>query len=191
MKFIPTPIAGVTIIEAEPFEDDRGVFRRHFDAKEFQQANVLSKVRQANVSENKFALTLRGFHYQLPPHAEAKTLSCIKGRMYDIAVDLRPSSPTYLKWTGIELTENNRKSFHIPLGCANAFLTLEPSTIIHYYVSQDYEPSAERGIRFNDPTFNFVWPETPKLISEKDQGHPDFNEAKHREEYNDHFENSV
>lgn len=174
MKFYKQKIKGVYLIEPEPFVDDRGVFRRHFDGKQFKENKITTKVIQANISENVFKHTLRGFHYQEFPYGEGKTLSCIKGAIYDIIVDLRPGSPTYMKWISFELDENNRLSIHIPPGCANAFLTLEKNSIIHYYCSKAYVPKAERGIRFDDPSFNFKWPHPPKVISDKDKNHPDF-----------------
>lgn len=174
MKFIEQKIKGALLIEPKPFMDDRGVFRRHFCKREFAEHGIDDIVLQANVSENKYAYTLRGFHYQIPPFGEGKTLSCLKGKIYDILVDLRPESETFLQWISFELDENNRNSIHIPKGCANAFLTLEDNCLIHYYCSQSYHPDAERGIRYNDPKFNFIWPEEPKIISDKDKNHPNF-----------------
>lgn len=174
MKFHKQKIKGVYLIEPEPFVDDRGVFRRHFDQKEFKDKSITTRIVQANISENKYQYTLRGFHYQIPPYEEGKTLSCIKGAIFDIVVDVRPKSPTYLKWISFELDESNRKAIHIPPGCANAFLTLKDNCIIHYYCSQFYNPKAEKGIRYNDPLFNFKWPHSPKVISDKDKNHQNF-----------------
>lgn len=174
MKFHKQIIPGVFLIEPEPFIDDRGVFRRHFDQKQFKENSIVTNIVQANISENKFKYTLRGFHYQKNPHGEGKTLSCIKGEIYDIIVDVRPNSPTYLQWISFKLNEKNRLSIHIPPGCANAFLTLKVGSIIHYYCSKPYTPKAERGIRYNDPTFKFKWPHKPLVISDKDNNHPDF-----------------
>ena len=174
MKFIPQAIPGAYVIEPEPFEDDRGVFRRHFCQEEFTAATLISDVRQCNVSENRHKHTLRGFHYQVQPFCECKTMSCLKGAMYDIVVDLRPASPTYLKWVSVELNDRNRRSVHIPQGCANAFLTLEDDSIVHYYCSEFYHPEAEKGIRYNDPLFQFKWPVEPAQISRKDLSHLDF-----------------
>ena len=174
MKFFEQSIEGVYLIEPEPFVDNRGMFRRHFCRKEFEEHGIVGEVAQCNVSENRSKHTLRGFHYQLPPHGEGKTLSCLKGSIYDVVIDVLPSSPTYLKWISFELSEDNRKSIHIPPGCANAFLTLEDNSIIHYYCSNYYMSEAERGIRYNDPLFNFKWPAVPAMISEKDLKHPDF-----------------
>jgi len=174
MKFYEQKITGVFLIEPEPFVDDRGVFRRHFCEREFKSHNIVTDVKQCNVSENKYKHILRGFHYQLPPYGEGKTLSCIKGSIYDVVVDLRSDSPTYMKWIFVELNEKNRKSIHVSPGCANAFMTLQDNCIIHYYCSEFYTPDAERGIRYNDPTFNFIWPAEPKIISDKDKSFPDY-----------------
>lgn len=174
MKFLKSKINGAYSIFPEPFVDTRGMFRRHFCYKEFKKNNIRYNVEQANVSENKYALTLRGFHYQVYPYQEGKTLSCLKGSIYDIIVDLRKNSPSYMRWESFELSEKNRKSIFIPPGCANAFLTLTSDCLIHYYCSKSYNPSAEKGIRYNDPSFNFIWPKKPKVISHKDLNHPDF-----------------
>lgn len=174
MKFIPQTIPGAFLIEAAPFADDRGVFRRHFCEKEFAAHGIANVVMQANISENRYAHTLRGFHYQLLPAGEGKTLSCLQGSIYDVIVDVRPDSPTYMKWVSFELKAANRQSIHIPPGCANAFLTLEDNSVMHYYCSHSYVPAMERGIRWSDPAFGFRWPHVPKVISDKDANHPDY-----------------
>lgn len=178
MKFHKQKITGVYLIEPQPFADDRGMFRRHFDFKEFKSNGIIPKVVQANISENKYKYTLRGFHYQVNPYGEGKTFSCFKGAVYDIVVDIRPKSPTYLQWISFELNEDNRISLHVPPGCSNAILTLQDNSVMHYYCSQFYTPKAERGIRYNDPIFNFKWPHKPKVISEKDSNHPNFTPVK-------------
>ncbi|HYV37359.1 MAG TPA: dTDP-4-dehydrorhamnose 3,5-epimerase family protein [Gemmataceae bacterium] len=178
MKFQPQEIAGVFLIEPSPFQDDRGVFRRHFCAEGFRKHGLPSIAVQANISENPHAFTLRGFHYQLPPHAEAKTLSCLRGKIHDIVVDVRPDSPTFMQWRAFDLDDVNRLSLHVPAGCANAFLTLVDHCLIQYYCSYPYTPAAERGIRYNDPAFGFTWPAEPRLISDKDRSHPDFQRPK-------------
>jgi dTDP-4-dehydrorhamnose 3,5-epimerase len=174
MRFFEQKLPGVFIIEPEPFQDDRGMFRRNFCVEEYKKAGIVTDIKQCNVSENNYKHTLRGFHYQLPPHGEGKTMSCFKGAIYDIIVDLRPDSPTYLEWISLELNDRNRKTIHVPPGCANAFLTLEDNSLIFYYCSEKFTPQAERGIRYNDPLFKFNWPFEPKVISEKDKNHPDF-----------------
>lgn len=174
MKFYIKKINGVYLIEPELFIDNRGVYRRHFCQRELKAHSIPAKVAQANIVESKTAFTLRGFHYQEYPYEEGKILSCIKGAIYDIVVDIRPKSPTYLKWVAFELDENNKKSVSIPPGCAHATLTLQDNTIVHYYSTQFYHPESERGIRYNDPLFKFNWPHEPSIISEKDKNHPNF-----------------
>jgi len=174
MKFTELKLSGVFKIEAEPFIDDRGVFRRHFCQEEFSNHNIATNIQQANVSENKYIHTLRGFHYQEEPSGEGKTLSCLRGSIFDIVVDLRETSPTYMQWVSIELNPENRLSVHIPPGCANAFLTTAEDSLIHYYCSESYNPDAEKGIRYNDPAFEFIWPCEPQRISEKDLNIPDY-----------------
>jgi len=174
MKFTEQKLAGVYLIEPEPFEDNRGVFRRHFCKEEFSENLISTVIQQCNISENKYANTLRGFHYQTSPYEEGKTLSCLRGSIYDVVVDLRPDSKTYMQWISVELNEKNNHSIHIAPGCANAFFTLEDECLIHYYCSQSYAPSSERGIRYDDPSFNFKWPAEPVIISERDISHPDY-----------------
>ena len=136
-------------------------FAAIFCAEEFQRNGLAPRVAQANVSENVHAFTLRGFHYQLRPHGEDKTLSCLKGRVYDIVVNVREESPTFMKWFSCELDDTSRLSLHVPAGSANAFLTLVDGVLVQYYCSHPYTVAAERGIRFNDPAFGFVWPQAP------------------------------
>jgi dTDP-4-dehydrorhamnose 3,5-epimerase len=174
MKFYEQKLSGVYLIEPEPFVDDRGVFRRHFCEREFSENGIITDVQQSNVSENKYAHTLRGFHYQVNPYEEGKTLSCLKGGIYDVVVDLRPDSKTYMQWISVELNEKNKHSIHIAPGCANAFFTLQDDCLIHYYCSQSYTPDAEKGIRYDDPSFEFKWPATPAVISDRDLSHPDY-----------------
>ncbi len=174
MKFTPLELTGTWIIEPEPFSDERGSFFRHFCAQEFAAHGLETAMAQGNISINPYEGTLRGFHYQIPPFQEAKTISCLTGSLYDIVVDLRPQSPSFMKWLAVELSAQNRKSLHIPNGCANAWLTTAPDTTVHYYMSTPYAPQAYRGFRYNDPLFNFVWPTKPKVISEKDRHLPDF-----------------
>ena len=174
MIFHKKKLSGVYTIKPEPYCDDRGLLRRHFCQREFAENGIMMDVKQCNISENKLQHTLRGFHYQLPPHGENKILACVKGAIYDVVVDLRKESHTYLKWESFELTEENRLSLYVPLGCANAYLTLRDNTLIFYCHSEFYKPDAESSIRYNDPFFKFEWPAEPKVISDKDLDHPDF-----------------
>ena len=172
MIFHEQKLFGVFIIEPEPYADDRGLLRRHFCEKEFSEHDLMTGIKQCNVSENKSRHTLRGFHYQLPPHGEHKLLSCMKGAVHDIVVDLRKGSETYLKWQSFQLSEENRLSLYVPVGCANAYLTFQDNTWILYCHSEFYAPGAESGIRYNDPFFKFDWPVKPEVISDKDLNIP-------------------
>ena len=174
MKFEELGLKGVWLITPDVFVDERGVFRRHFCAKEYAEHGLAPTSPQGNVSENTHAGTLRGFHYQAGRFAEAKTLSCMTGAIYDIVVDLRPESPTWLQWVSVEISAADRRSLHVPAGCANAWMTTEPNTVIHYYMSESYSPESYRGFRYNDPAFGFRWPSEPKVISDKDRTFPDF-----------------
>ena len=174
MKFRELSLSGVWLIDAEPFSDDRGVFFRHFCAEEFAAHGIEPAVVQGNISVNPHLGTLRGFHYQEPPDEESKTLSCLTGAIYDIVVDLRPNSQTFMSWVSVELSAQNHRSLHLPAGCANAWLTVSENTVVHYYMSELYSPKAYCGFRYNDPGFGFDWPMEPKVISDKDNCFPDF-----------------
>ena len=174
MKFTELRLHGVCLIEPELFSDERGVFRRTFCAKELSDHGLESTAVQGNISENPHEGTLRGFHFQVPPFEEAKTLLCITGSLFDIVVDLRPTSPTFLEWVSVELSAEDRCSLHVPAGCANAWLTTAPNTAVHYYMSEAYRPNTDRGFRYNDPIFSFRWPCEPRIISQKDASYPDF-----------------
>ena len=171
MKIYKQKLKGVYLIKPEPFKDKRGIFRRHFCINELKKYRITKSIEQANISENPKKGTLRGFHFQKKPHQEAKTISCFKGSFYDVIIDLRKKSPTYMNWQSFVITEKNRFSLHIPKGCANAFLTLVDNTIIHYYCSNSYMPKFESGIMYNDPAFKIKWPFKPFHISVKDKSH--------------------
>jgi dTDP-4-dehydrorhamnose 3,5-epimerase len=174
MKFVELELPGVWLIAPDVHTDSRGAFRRHFCAREFAARGIAIGVAQGNISENPHPRTLRGFHYQVASSAEAKTLSCLSGAVYDIVVDLRPGSPTFMKWVTTEFSAGDRRSLHVPPGCANAWLTTAPDTTIHYYMSEFYAPDRERGLRFDDPAFDFLWPTPPQVISERDRSFPNF-----------------
>ena len=174
MIFKKQKIEGVHLILPESHEDERGVFRRHFCAKEFSDNGIVNKVEQANISENKSKYTLRGFHYQVNEHQEGKTISCISGKIYEVVLDIRKSSSTFKQWVSFELDSKNKQSVHIPPGCAHAYLTLEDNSVVHYYCSKSYAPKYEKGIRYDDKLFNFSWPHKPKFISKKDLSYEDF-----------------
>lgn len=174
MKFVPTPIAGVVRVEAEPHTDDRGLFARLHCPEEFAAAGIDFAPAQTSLSRNPKAGTLRGMHFQAAPHAEAKLVRVTRGRVFDVAVDLRPHSPTYRQWTGAELSAENLVGLYIGAGMAHGFLTLEPDTDVVYQIAPAYRPGHDAGVRWDDPAFGIAWPMAPVLISARDAGYPDF-----------------
>jgi dTDP-4-dehydrorhamnose 3,5-epimerase len=174
MKFIPTPLAGAYTIEPEKREDDRGFFARAFCVNEFDVHGLDRNIVQINNSLSKDKGTLRGIHYQLAPKAETKIVRCIRGSLYDVIVDLRPDSPTFLKWFGAELSAENRTMMFVPKGFGHAFITLEENTEAFYMVTEFYAPEHERGLRWDDPAIGIQWPAEPVIISDKDRNHRDF-----------------
>jgi dTDP-4-dehydrorhamnose 3,5-epimerase len=177
MKFSETDLPGAFVIELEPFHDDRGFFARGWCQSEFEKAGLVNKVCQVNVSFNKVAGTLRGMHYQIPPHCETKLIRCVRGALYDVIIDLRAGSTTHGQWFGIELSAENRKMLYVPEQFAHGFITLADETEATYQVSEFYTPGSERGIRYDDPRFAIEWPAAVKVISEKDQNWDDFTET--------------
>tara|TARA_B110000971_G_C19729684_1_gene372465 strand:+ start:102 stop:629 length:528 start_codon:yes stop_codon:yes gene_type:complete len=173
LKLQKTNIKGVYVVHNTPFSDERGSFTRLFCRKEFKE-KIKFEVKQSNLSINQKKYTLRGFHYQTGKSSENKILKCIKGKIFDIIVDLRKKSKTYKKYISITLDDKNNNSIILPKGCANAFLTLSNDTIVLYYTDNYYNKNFEKGIRFNDPSFKFKWPVKPKIISKKDQNYKNF-----------------
>ena len=170
MNFIKTEIEGLYVVELNKLGDERGFFARAWCEKEFAGKNLTSRMVQANTSYSKNRGTLRGLHYQVSPHEEAKLMRCIKGEIFDVAVDLRPDSKTYKKWFGIELTESNRRMLFIPEGFAHGYQTLVEDTEAFYMSSAFYTSEAERGLRWNDPAIAIKWPITDNLnITDKDK----------------------
>jgi len=174
MRFIPSPLTGVVTIELDAVEDERGFFARTFCIDDFARAGIALMPKQANISHNADALTLRGMHYQAPPYGEPKLVQCVRGRIFDVAVDLRPESPSFRQWFGVELAPAMRRMLFVPAGCAHGFLTLEPDSDVFYLMGQTFTPDAARGVRWNDPAFGIVWPTTPRCISSRDAAYPDF-----------------
>jgi len=172
MIFTPTPHAGSYIIDLTPFGDSRGWFARTYCKKEFEQIGHTKEWVQLNHSYTVQKGALRGMHYQLPPFSEIKMVRCIAGAVYDVIIDLRENSATFLQWFGIELSAKNKKMVYIPEGFAHGFQTLKDHSELIYHHSAFYTPAAERGIRFNDPRINVQWPEEATEISERDQQHP-------------------
>jgi len=176
MKFNKLEIEGAYLIEIEPHNDNRGFFARGFCKNEFKDNTGLDfEVRQANVSYNIKKGTVRGLHYQKHPYEETKIVSCVKGKIFDVVLDIRKDSPTYLKWYGVELSENNFKMLVIPRGCAHGFQSLEDESILNYKVDQFFTPNADSGYRYNDKAFKIKWPIKDGItISEKDKNAEDY-----------------
>jgi dTDP-4-dehydrorhamnose 3,5-epimerase len=174
VKFTPTEIPGAFLVDIEPIEDQRGFFARTWCREEFSQRGLNPHLAQSSVSFNWSQGTLRGMHYQVTPHQEAKLVRCTMGTIYDVIVDLRPDSPTLRRWMGIDLSAVNRRMLFIPEGLAHGFITLQDDTEVLYQMSCAYHAASARGVRWDDPAFGIRWPTAPKLISERDRTYPDF-----------------
>lgn len=174
MIFRETELAGAYIIDPEKHQDSRGFFARVWCQKEFEAHGLAANVVQGNTSFNARAGTLRGMHYQAAPHQETKMVRCTRGALYDVIIDLRPESPTYKRWIGVELTAGNYRMLYVPADFAHGFITLEDATEVTYLVSEFYTPGFERGLRWNDPAIGIDWPRSVAAISDKDAAWPDF-----------------
>lgn len=174
MKFRETMLPGAYVIDLDKKEDERGFFARSFCQKEFGLHGLETNFVQINNSLSAKKGTLRGLHYQLAPMQEVKIVRCIRGKIYDLILDIRQDSKTFGHSFGIELSEENKTMLYIPKGCAHGFMTLEDNSELFYLVSQYYSPELERGIRWDDPEFSIKWPNTPTIISERDLWHKDF-----------------
>jgi dTDP-4-dehydrorhamnose 3,5-epimerase len=174
LRFHDTPIHGARLIDLEPRGDDRGFFARLYCEEEFVEAGLVPAFVQINDSLSGTEGTLRGLHYQLPPHAETKVVRCVRGSLWDVILDIRPDSPTFGSWFGATLSADDRRMMYVPEGVAHGFLTLAPDTEAVYLVSTAYAPDAERGIRWDDPRFGIQWPVQPRELSDKDATWPDF-----------------
>lgn len=172
MKFTRTGIPGVVVVDIEPIRDERGFFARAWSPDEFAEAGIDVLWAQENVAFNSAKGTLRGLHFQLPPHAEVKLVRCTMGAVWDTAVDLRPDSPTYRKSTGVELTADNHRSLLVPIGCAHGYLTLEDEVEMRYLTSHPYAPKAATGVRYDDPYVDVEWPGDITALSKSDSSWP-------------------
>ena len=177
MRFAETAIPGVVVVDIEAREDERGAFARLQCPDEFAAAGHPFAPVQTSLSRNPHAGTLRGLHYQPAPHAEVKLVRAVRGRMFDVALDLRPASPTFRRWVSAELSADNARGLLIPEGVAHGFLTLEPDTDVLYQISPKFTPGQEAGVRWDDPAFAIAWPAAPALISERDASYPDHPDA--------------
>lgn len=174
MRFTPLEIKGAFIVDLEPIADERGSFARSFCAREFGELGLATQFPQHSRSQNAVKGTLRGMHWQSAPHEEAKLVSCVRGAIFDVCLDLRRDSTTYLQWRGVELSADNRRQLYIPAGCAHGFQTLTDDAEINYLISAYYTPGAGAGARFDDPAFAIAWPLPVSAMSDKDRGWPDW-----------------
>ena len=174
MVFSSTGLSGAFVVGLEKHEDERGFFARSWCRREFEQHGLNAALVQCNVSRNHHEGTLRGLHYQAAPHQEAKLVRCTRGSIFDVIVDLRPESETFLRHYGAVLGAENHLAMYIPEGFAHGFLTLEDQCEVFYQMTEFYEPGAARGVRWNDAAFGISLPAPVRVISERDRTYPDF-----------------
>jgi len=170
--FTETSLKGAYVIDIEKIEDNRGFFARTWEQKKFEEMGLISKIIECSISFNLKKGTVRGMHYQIESYAEVKLVSCQKGKIFDVILDLRKNSSTFKKWSSFELSEKNHKILYIPEGFAHGFQTLEDNTEVSYQISNYYNPDMARSILWNDPTFNIKWPLPVSEISSKDANLP-------------------
>ena len=174
MIFKELELKGAFLVEVKKIEDERGFFGRAWCKNEFVEHGLNPDFVQLNTSFSHKKGTVRGMHYQVDPYQEVKFIRCTRGKIWDVIIDLRPGSATFMKWAGNELSADNYRMVYVPENFAHGFITLEDNSEVYYPVSQFYTPGAERGIRFNDPAFNIVWPVEVTMVSDKDRNHEDF-----------------
>jgi dTDP-4-dehydrorhamnose 3,5-epimerase len=176
VRFVETPLDGLLLIELDPFEDERGSFARTFDHDAFTARGLHTAFPQWSTSFNRHAGTLRGLHYQADPHGETKLVRCTRGAVFDVAVDLRPGSPTRGRWWSVELSADNNRQVYVPVGFAHGFQTLVDGSEILYAMGANFVAEHQRGARWDDPAFAIAWPAPPagreRVISERDRSHP-------------------
>ena len=174
MLFSATDIPGAFLIRPERREDERGFFARTWCEREFTEHGIDPRIAQRSVSFNRLRGTLRGLHFQAPPHEEPKLVRCTQGAIHDVIVDLRRASPTHRRWFAVELTAENRRTLYVPPGFAHGFQTLIDDAEILYHMAEPYVPGSARGVRWNDPAFGIDWPIAPPFMSERDATYPDY-----------------
>jgi len=177
MRFFETRLDGARLIDLEPVGDERGFFSRTFCVREFASHGLETSFVQHSLSHSAKRGTLRGMHFQTPPHGEVKLVECSKGAIWDVIIDIRRKSPTFGQWQGFELTAENHRHLYIPIGFAHGFQTLSDNTEVRYLISQFYEPSAASGLRYDDKAFAISWPLAVTVISDKDRLWPDFEQT--------------
>lgn len=176
MIFTETKLAGAYLVELERFDDKRGFFARSWSQKEFAAQGLESRLVEINVSFNHLKGTLRGMHYQEAPHGQVKVVRCTRGAIFDVIIDLRPSSSTFKQWVAAELTADNHSALYIPLDFAHGFQTLMDNSEILYQMSDPFVPGSGRGVRWNDPAVGIDWPDDVRTINARDAEYPDFEE---------------
>jgi dTDP-4-dehydrorhamnose 3,5-epimerase len=174
MQFTTAPLAGLMVVDIAAVRDDRGYFARTFCTDEFAAAGLPTVFPQCNISFNTARGTLRGMHWQADPFPEGKLVRCSRGAILDVAVDLRPDSPTFCRWYGVELTVRNARALYIPAGFAHGFQTLEGDSEVFYQMTESYRPGMARGARWNDPRFGIDWPIPDPILSPRDADYPDY-----------------
>jgi dTDP-4-dehydrorhamnose 3,5-epimerase len=174
MRFEPAKLKDAWIIALDPARDSRGYFARTFSIDEFAAKGLETSFPQHSISHNAQSGTLRGMHFQRDPHGEVKLVRCVKGAIWDVIIDIRPTSPTFGRWQGFALTDQNGCQLYIPKGFAHGFQTLSDDVVVNYLISEPYAPQSAAGLRYNDPKFNITWPLPVSVISEKDTQWPDF-----------------
>jgi len=174
MKWIALPLLGVYLVEIEPAIDERGFFARTWCSEEMKSKGLVSELAQCSLCYNARRGTVRGMHYQAQPYAETKLVRCQAGAVYDVVLDLRPSSATYCRWFAAELNAVNHKALYIPEGCAHGFQCLADHSQVFYQISQSYRPECARGVRWDDALFGIDWPMKEAILSERDRSFPDF-----------------
>jgi dTDP-4-dehydrorhamnose 3,5-epimerase len=172
VRFVPTALPGAFVIEVEPHGDERGLFARTFCAREFAEHGLAADFVQCSTSYNRRAGTIRGMHWQAPPHAEAKLVRCTAGAIFDVIVDLRPGSPARGRWQAVELSAGTRRMLYVPEGFAHGFQALRDGSEVAYQMSAAHEPAAARGFRFDDPRLGIPWPLPASVVSKRDRELP-------------------
>ncbi|HEY6644792.1 dTDP-4-dehydrorhamnose 3,5-epimerase [Povalibacter sp.] len=183
MRFEKLTIAGAMLVHIDPRPDDRGFFARTFCTQEFAAQGLPTAAVQSSISYNVKRGTVRGMHFQWPPSQEGKLVRCLRGSLFDVLLDLRPDSPSYLRHQGVRLDEDNRAAVFIPAGIAHGFQTLADSTEVLYQMTDFYAPELQTGFRWNDPQFGIAWPLEDIVISDRDAHCPDFNRSAYESEY--------
>jgi dTDP-4-dehydrorhamnose 3,5-epimerase len=175
MTFTELDLPGVFVVDADVFPDARGAFIRAWMPEEFEARGLTTAVAQCSLAANRRRGTIRGMHYQTRPFEEVKFVRAVRGAIFDVAIDLRPGSPTFRRWTGVELSADNRRGLYLPAGLAHGYQVLADDTDVLYFVSAPYTPSHQRGVRWNDPAFGIEWPlGPPTAINERDAAYPDY-----------------